>query len=223
MPKVLVHRIGEEHEPVAVIEDFAPQPDLLRQDALTRSFTAGERHYPGVKAAVPDDYLSRQWPVLAPILKQVFGACGRVAVLETSYALVTTAPDLLTLEQRLPHVDALEPGQLALIHYLVPGGSGGTAFYRHRSTGFETVDRARSAEYFQRLNHDLRQHGQPQPEYLNGSTPIFEQIGRFDGQYNRALVYRGRMLHSGAIDAGQRLSADPSAGRLTVTGFFKAD
>jgi hypothetical protein len=222
LPTVTVHRIGEEGEPVAVIENFAPEPSMLCNDAASRVFGASDDHYPGVKAPVTDDYLAKQWAILAPIFKEVFGVSGKVSVLDVAYALVTTAPGVLTLEQRLPHVDALEPGRLALIHYLVPEGSDGTAFYRHRSTGFETIDRARSAAYFSQLNDDLSTHGKPPLAYLDGSTPIFERIGHFDGHYNRALVYRGRMLHSGAIAAERQLPADPRGGRLTVTGFFAA-
>lgn len=220
---VTVHRIGEEREPVAVIENFAPDPGALRNDAAGRAFAADDKHYPGVKAPVGADYLARQWAVLAPIFKQVFAVSDKVSVLDATYALVTAEPAALTIEQRLPHVDALAPGRLALIHYLVPDGGDGTAFYRHRSTGFETIDRARSAAYFAALNDDLRTHGEPPPAYLNGSTAMFERTGHFDGHYNRALVYRSRILHCGAIGGDRPLSADPQTGRLTITGFFAAD
>ena len=223
LPTVTVHQIGNEGEPVAVIEHFSSEPDTLRDDASTRIFSPGEDHYPGVKAPVPDDYLSRHWALLGPVFRDVFGIRGKVSVLDVTYALVATSPSDLALEQRLPHVDALQPGRLALIHYLVPEGSDGTAFYRHRSTGFETVDRARSADYFKSLNEDIRKHGPPQSAYLNGSTPTFERTGHFEGHYNRALIYRGRLLHSGAIRTEQVLSADPQVGRLTITGFFACD
>lgn len=223
LPTVTVHSIGNEGEPVAVIEHFAPDPDALRDHAATCSFLARDDHYPGVKAVVGKDYLARQWAVLAPIFKQVFAVSGKVSVLDVDYALVSTLPEALTLEQRLPHVDALAPGRLALIHYLVPEGGDGTAFYRHRATGFETIDQTRSATYFAQMNDDLRNHGLPPPAYLNGGTPIFEQTGRFEGHFNRALVYRGRLLHSGAIGPDRALSDDPRKGRLTVTGFFAAD
>jgi Family of unknown function (DUF6445) len=223
LPTVTVHCIGEEREPVAVIENFAPEPLALREHAITCRFNSTDDHYPGLKAPVAADYLAQQWPILAPIFKEVFGVSGKVSVLDATYALVTTPPEALTLEQRLPHVDALAPGRLALIHYLVPEGSDGTAFYRHRRSGFETIDRTRSDSYFAQLNDDLHTHGLPPPAYLNGSNAIFEQTGHFDGRHNRALVYRGRLLHSGAIAAGDALIADPGHGRLTITGFFAAD
>ncbi len=223
LPTVTVHCIGNEAEPVAVIENFAPEPDVLRTYATTCRFGSTEDHYPGLKARIPADYLAQQWPILSPIFKEVFAVSGKVSVLEATYAIVNTPPEALTLEQRLPHVDALAPGRLALIHYLVPEGSDGTAFYRHRSSDFETIDRARSDTYFAQLNDDLRTHGEPPPSYLNGSNTIFEQVGHFDGHFNRALVYRGRLLHSGRIAAGDTLSDNPRHGRLTITGFFAAD
>jgi Family of unknown function (DUF6445) len=223
LPTVTVHSIGNECEPVAVIDNFAPDPDALREYATTCNFAPRDDHYPGVKAPVERDYLARQRSVVTPIFKEVFGLSDKVLVLDVDYALVTTPPEALTLEQRVPHVDALAPGRLALIHYLVPEGDDGTAFYRHRATGFETIDQTRSATYFAQMNDDLRDHGLPPPEYLNGSTPIFEQTARFEGRFNRALIYRGRLLHSGAIGPGRALSDDPRKGRLTVTGFFAAD
>ena len=223
LPTVTVHQIGSECEPVAVIENFAPDPDAIRDDAASRIFGPGDNHYPGVKSPAPTCYLERQWAVLKPVFNEVFGIKGKVGVLDVSYALVTTAPATLGLEQRLPHVDALAPGRLALIHYLVPGGCDGTAFYRHRKTGFETVDHARSAAYYTSLNDDLRTQGPPPLAYLDDNTPLFERIHHFDGRYNRALVYRGRVLHSGSIAADRELSADPLTGRLTITGFFAAD
>lgn len=223
LPTVTVCRVGAEGEPVAVVENFAPDPEYLRKDSAMRCFQASDDHYPGVKAPVSEDYLARQWGVLAPVFRDVFGITDKISVLDVTYALVADPRAVLTLEQRIPHVDALQPGRLALIHYLVPAGVDGTAFFRHRSTGFETIDPARSAVYFTKLNEDLRTHGQPPDAYPDGSTPIFEQTRHFEGRYNRALIYRGRLLHSGAISATGALSTDPATGRLTITGFFAAD
>lgn len=223
LPTVTVRLVGDEGEPVAVVENFAPEPGALREHATTLNFARGDDYYPGVKAVVDQAYLRTQQSVLGPIFREVFGIESRIAVLEASYAVISTPRQTLTLEQRLPHVDALEPERLALIHYLVPGGCDGTAFYRHRSTGFETITPARSAQYFDRLNADLRTHGGPPDAFPNGSTQIFEQIDHSPGHYNRALIYRSRLLHSGAISPDSILPADPRAGRLTITGFFASD
>ncbi|MBC7521726.1 MAG: hypothetical protein H7268_11630 [Sandarakinorhabdus sp.] len=218
-PSFTVHRVGNESELVVVIENFAADPGALRDDAATRAFAARDDHYPGIKAPAPDTDVAAQPAVLRPIVRDVFGA-DAIRVLDVCYSIVTAAPDQLALAQRLPHFDGLEPGGLALMHYLVPGGCDGTSFYRHRATGFETIDHARSTPYFAQLNADMRSHGQPPRAYLNGNTQTFECIGHFEGHYNCALVYRGNILHSGAISAESPLSVDPRTGRLTITGFF---
>ena len=222
-PGIVVRRVGREGEPVAVIDNFAPDPELARAAAAKAKFLASDDYYPGLKAAVPNAYLASQSGALATVFREVFGVSGAVAVLELSFAVVSASVDALALPQRIPHTDGLEPGRLALVHYLVPGGCDGTAFYRHRSTGFETIDRARSAEYFAALEGDMREHGVPSPTYPGSDTALFERTAHFEGVYNRALIYRGRILHSGAITPGREHAADAATGRLTITGFFAAD
>lgn len=219
--RVTVHSIGLEREPVVVIEDFVPDPAALRAAAAAARFESAGAHYPGIRAAVPSSYLAQVRSTLGPVFREVFGVSEAVSVLDVRFSIVTTPPPALSLEQRLPHVDALETGRLALVHYLGEVDGDGTAFYRHRATGFETIDHDRSARYFASLDADLRRHPPP-PAYLHGDTPVFERIGDFAGGYNRALVYRGRLLHCGAIRPDAVLPTDPATGRLTITGFFAA-
>ncbi len=218
-PDVRARRVGAEGEPVVVIDHFVPDPDALRAFADTCDFGPAGRHYPGIAASLPETYVREQGPLIATIARAVFGIADGLSLLEARFSIVTTAPSALSIEQCLPHVDAVEPGRLALIHYLVPGGTDGTAFYRHRSTGFETIDPARRDRYFAALNRDLATHGAP-GEYIAGDTPLFERIASIDGVYNRALLYRSHLLHSGTIADGAPLTSDPRTGRLTVTGFF---
>ncbi|MBJ6120752.1 DUF6445 family protein [Sphingomonas mollis] len=220
-PRVLVREMGNEREPVAIIDNFAADPDALRAFAAMQEYAPAGRHYPGIMAPLPDDYLRRQGPLIAMVLREVFGAIAEISVLEARFSIVTVAPASLSIEQRLPHVDALEPGRLALIHYLVPGGTDGTAFYRHRATGFETVDATRGPAYFAALHREIESTSLPNA-YIAADTPMFERTGHVDGAYNRALLYRSRVLHSGAISPDAVLPADPGTGRLTVTGFFAA-
>ena len=218
-PRVSVRRIGNEREPVAIIEAFAADPDALRHVAASQAYEPAGRNYPGIKASLPAAYLRDQGAVIGAVLREVFGLPGKVTVLEARFSIVVAPVDAPSLEQRLPHIDALEPGRMALIHYLVPSGTDGTAFYRHRSTGFETVDAHRSPAYLAALNAELKNEP-PAPRFIAGDTALFQRTARIDGIYNRALLYRSRCLHSGAISPGAALPADPATGRLTVTGFF---
>ena len=220
-PGIIARRIGAEGHAVAVVDGFHPDPDALRAHAVAGSFEPARRHYPGVRADLPADYFGRVGPALATVLAEVFGRPASVDLLDASFSIVTTPPDELTVPQRLPHVDAVERGRIALVHYLFPEGGDGTAFFRHRATGFELVDRARAAVYYPRLDAELRHGGAPPPAaYISGSTPLFERIGGVDARYNRAVIYRSAQLHSGAIAAGATLSPDPAVGRLTVTAFL---
>lgn len=220
-PDISARLIGRERQPLVVIDHFAPDPDSLRAAAIASRFEPARRHYPGIRAALPDGYLAAQRAILAAVLSEVFGHHGRVRVLDASFSIVTAAPEALSTEQRLPHVDAVEPGRIALVHYLSPDDGDGTAFFRHRATGFETVDEARAPAYFDRLGVELRENP-PGPAYIAGDTPLFERTALVEARCNRAVIYRSALLHSGAIGPGAALSPDPATGRLTVTAFLEA-
>ena len=51
---------------------------------------------------------------------------------------------------------------------------------------------------------------------------MFERIARYDCTFNRALIYRGRNLHSVNTPRSYEASADPRSGRLTVNTFLLA-
>lgn len=220
MTAVRIESIGTEAQPLAVIDDFAADPDALRRHAAAAAFTPALNHYPGVRAGLPADYLSNQLPVIAAVAAEAFGRRGPVTIVDASFSIVATPAGALSIPQRLPHVDAFTADRIALIHYLSPDDSDGTAFYRHRATGFETVDEARRDLFFRHLDTEIRYGGPPPPEYMLGDTPLFECVRSEPGCYNRALLYQGWNLHSGAISADNGLSADPGAGRLTVTAFL---
>jgi hypothetical protein len=142
------------------------------------------------------------------------------AVLDASFSMVTTPTHALSVAQRLPHIDAVESGRIALVHFLVPAGADGVAFFRHRASGFETIDADRARIYYPRLDQELREHGAPPAGYIADSNALFERIALVEGRYNRAILYRSALLHSGAIADTGALSDDPARGRLTVTGFL---
>jgi len=218
--EITAQHIGRERQPLVVIDGFAPDPDALRAAAIATAFEPAIHLYPGIRAPLPANYLPDQLPVIAEILAEVFGQPG-AAVIDASFSIVTTPPGKLSIGQRLPHCDAFARGRIALVHYLSEGG-GGTAFYRHRSTGFETVDEARAPIYSGQLDAELRHAAAPPQGYIDGDTPLFERTMRAEARYNRALIYRSFVLHSGAIAPDAALSPDPASGRLTVTGFLSA-
>lgn len=220
MTTVTVERIGSEAQPLVILDDFAPDPDSLRSFAQAADFAPALNHYPGVRADLPPSYLATQLPIIAAVAAQAFGGAGPVTVVDASFSIVSTPAGALAIPQRLPHIDAFTQDRIALVHYLSPTDGDGTAFFRHRSTGFETVDETKRDLFFRHLDIELRHGGMPPPEYISGDTPLFECIRTEPARYNRALLYRSWNLHSGAISPDNALSARPDAGRLTVTGFL---
>jgi Family of unknown function (DUF6445) len=217
---ISVELIGSEQQPVVVIDDFAPRPDTLVNDAGMLSFAPMGIHYPGIRANIARRMLT---PLLTPLVSTIADVFGYVAteITDAFYSLVTTPPDALTPIQRIPHFDGVEPSRLALLHYLAPDAPGGTAFYRHRSTGYDSVTVERLPSYRSMLDADFANAGLPPPAYIDGDTDIFEQIARFEGRFNRAILYRGNSLHCAWLPEGTALTADPAAGRLTANIFLE--
>lgn len=214
-----VHRHGAEAQPVVVIDGFTPDPQRFRDDAEFLSFASIGAHYPGVRAPVAAPMLRPLLADLAPVARAVF-ELTHLEVVDAFYSLVTTPAAALAPIQRLPHFDEVSPTRLALLHFLAPDETSGTAFYRHRATGFESVDAQRLPPYRAALDADLRHHGLPAPAYIGGDTPIYEQVALHLGRFNRALLYRSNTLHCAFIPPELTLSTDPARGRLTVNTFL---
>ena len=211
-------RIGNEAQPLVIVDGFASDPDGLRAAAAGAAFASAGQHYPGIRANLPDTYLRDQLPLVASALGREFGPCRRIRVVDAQFSIVTTTPDALDIRQRLPHVDAYGRNRIALIHYLSLTNRDGTAFFRHRGTGFETIDEMRAPTFFARLGSEVE--AMPPQGYIADDTALFDRIALVDAAYNRALLYRSYVLHSGAIATDAVLSADPALGRLTVTAFL---
>jgi hypothetical protein len=215
---ISVERHGAEAQPVVVIDHFA-DAERFRDDAAFLSFAPMGPHYPGLRAVVAPAMLRDLLARLAPVVAEVFGG-GDLEVVDAFYSIVTTPPAALTPIQRLPHFDEVSPTRLALLHYLSPDESSGTAFYRHRSTGFESIDAVRLASYRAALDEDLRKYGIPDPRYIAGDTPVFEQVASYSGRFNRAILYRSNTLHCAQLPDDMTFDADPGTGRLTVNTFL---
>ena len=222
--RVSLERIGQEREPVLVVEDVlrAPQ-NLIDYAAGEVSFAPAwgpEGGYPGVRAPAPLNYVETLVRSLSPVMEKAFGLADvALARAECNFSLVTQAPDALAPLQRIPHVDTTDPLQFALLHYLCPPGFGGTAFYRHRATGFEALTRERIPIYEAARARELAELG-ADPAYITGDTPHYAQTAAFDAGFNRLIVYRSRILHSGQIHTPAALAADPRRGRLTANIFL---
>ena len=219
MTALTVHRVGTERTPVLVVDRPGEADAALRAAGLgARYGQIGSPHFPGVRAEAPRAYAEQLARGLGPALAQAMGWGDAQLTVEASYfSIVTTPPGDLTLFQRVPHTDGLDEARVAVMHYL-SSEDGGTAFFRHRTTGFERVTPDRHAGYDRQLRTDLAEHGEPQG-YRRGSDAVFEEIFRVSAAPGRLAVYTGSLLHSGLVPDGP-LPADPARGRLTVNTFL---
>ena len=138
-----VQFVGTERQPVILIDEFVPDPRSLVDEAASLSYSTIGVHYPGTRVSVPPARLHSFMPGIVELVVDTFGCGTKLRLLEAYYSVVTTRPETLTPIQRLPHFDGLERERIALLHFLSTDRSSGTAFYRHRSTGFESIDAAR--------------------------------------------------------------------------------
>jgi Family of unknown function (DUF6445) len=216
-----INHHGQEAQPVIVIDGFVPRPEVLIGDAAMLAFRPIGLHYPGVRAKVSPAIVARFMDGLDALIADVFGLRKPFSEVECCYSLVTRPPAELAPIQRLPHFDSVDPGRIAILHYLAPGEEGGTGFFRQKSTGFETVSDDRLGRYTTALEADLALHGRPPAAYISGETPLFEQIAYYEARFNRAIIYRGHTLHCADIPPGMALPSDPLTGRLTVNTFVQ--
>jgi hypothetical protein len=213
--------VGAEQAPLLVIDDAVPNPDELVELAAAQTFTVQGRYYPGIRRAAPLRYHQFLLTTCRDVLLDCLDvSSGALRLSMCHYSLVTTPAHELAPLQRIPHVDSLSKQGLATIHYLFKTNLGGTAFYRHRQTGFESIDESRNAAYSHCLQAECLGPHAPGPSYINGDTPLFEQIAKQDGVFNRVLVYRRNVLHSGCIGADFVPDANPRTGRLSINSFI---
>lgn len=213
--------VGNDRAPVIVIDDVWPDARSLFEHAAGRTdYGASSLYYPGLRCAAPKEYARDIVQSLSGLIRNALGIQDPLAITDSVISLVTTPPEKLVPFQRVPHYDSTDPNRVALLHYLC--ASGGTSFYRHRSSGTETVTAAAEDEYIRKVNAEVRASGMPPPRYVDGDSPLFERIGRYEAAFNRALIYRGSMLHSVNVPPDFVPDTNPRTGRLSVNTFLLA-
>lgn len=220
---VRVEEVGNERSKVIHIANFFNDPDEVASAATGQKFERINLHYPGVRAPVEsglmaclNNTVAEHFPMLSSGLNAKWNGAAW-------YSIVTCPPEQLAPIQRLPHFDGFDETQVAVMIYLNHTEHGGTAFFRHRSTGFERVTEARYPEYKENLERDVSETGLPPARYITDGAPHFEKIGQSDATYNSLIIYPGTLLHSGVIRNDAPLLSDPANGRLTINGFFRPE
>jgi hypothetical protein len=214
-----VDYIGHSRAPVIVIEDAWPNALALVEAAAQRTdYGVRSLYYPGLRSSAPPEYANAILEALAELIRSTFGLQDELVVTDSTFSIVATPPEKLVPFQRVPHYDSADQNRIALLHYL--SELGGTSFYRHRSTGLETITAEAQETYIRTVNAEVKASGMPPHQYVDGDTELFERIARYDAAFNRALIYRGSMLHSVNVPLGFIPDTNPRTGRLTVNTFL---
>jgi hypothetical protein len=219
-PSINKLTLGRENAPLLVIDDAVADPDSLVELAATKVYSGVDNYYPGVRSKAPLSYQQFILEKYGALFREYFGIPGTLRFTGCQFSLVTRNHGELNELQRIPHIDSLSYRELALVHYLFKTDLGGTAFYRHRATGYEIVDEARKTEYFERVQRESVGPDKPEIAYINGDTALYEQIGRQEARFNRMLVYRRNSLHSGSLARNFVADPNPRTGRLSVNAFL---
>jgi hypothetical protein len=209
---VEVMRIGRRGIPVARVGNVLRNPDEVTAMGLAQTYTQDRNNfYPGMRAALPEAFSAALRAWLGRVLQREFDRD------DSYFSVVTTASaDLLPI-QRIPHYDSTDPGVFAAVIYLCDSRFSGTSFYRHRKTGYEEITAENCRNYQLAMDTDMRLHGPPKRQYMNGDSPLYELIYSNELKFNSAIVYPGRILHAGNISPTFTPPKSKDEWRLTVT------
>jgi len=216
-----VDHVGNEHQPVLVVDNFIGNADsLVEYAATTATFDVEKGLYPGVRFPAPGLYIEAMSKHLGGLIFSVFELPAHIRRgVKSVFSLVATRPDQLYPAQCVPHSDSAKMTDLASVHFLCGAEQGGTSLYRHKATGFEYVDDTRLDEYRTVIAAQEKMPDFPKG-YMNGSNHLFEQIASYEAVFNRIIIYRCTSLHSGNIAPDFTFDPNPKTGRLSINTFI---
>jgi hypothetical protein len=221
--RVQLQHVGQERQPLLIVDDVLADPEAMIDAARDAEFYAPKHtHYPGLNAPLPESYYRTVVTALRGPIAAAFGLSSDAYLKYFGFfALATTPVREAEPIQKIPHHDGPDPQRLAMVHYLGRGDHGGTGFFRHKATGFESVDHGRHETYVAVAQAQMTARGVGAAAYAGADMADYELVGQADCVFNRLIVYRNHVLHSALLGA-EAGSADPGAGRLTANGFIEA-
>mgnify|MGYP000754141965 CR=1 FL=1 len=225
--KIAVHELGEERNKIIVIDNAVPAAEGLIALAamgppfadVTNNSYPGKRRLLNPNSEAESDYVNYLCNIAGPAMHDAFGVKS-FKVDHASLSLMTKRSFEANPLTRIPHYDEIKRPKYALLHFLTTRPQGGTGFYRHRRTGYELISSERKDAFHEGLRQDWLAFGDPEMAYISGSNDAYEQIGYFEGHFNRLLIYSGALLHSAQVPDNFAYSADPRSGRLTANLFL---
>jgi hypothetical protein len=223
--QVKLAHIGRRRIAVCRVDNVLHDPEGVAALGFAQPYAQDRSNlYPGVRAPMPESFSTafRAW--LTPILQRNSVLAGSRALYGDSsfFSVVTTASTDLLPIQRIPHYDSTDQNLFAAVIYLCDTRFSGTSFYRHRKTGYEEITEENRNNYQLALDNELRLHGAPSREYMNGDSVLFEAIFSNELNFNSAIIYPGRILHAANINRQFNPPKDKNEWRLTVTALLQS-
>lgn len=221
--RIEILRVGDSEEPVVVVDNVLVDPDALIEHAAQAAFDLppAASRYPGLVAPLPDTYRNQVAQLLLGPMAGSFGVNpGFRPPSYGFFGLATVGPEAMTPAQAAPHIDSHRLNSFATVHYLSPAAFGGTAFYRHKATGYEVVTPIRSDGYRRLRRQELEAH---KDRPLEEVRQLYEEIAHVEARFNRLIFYRAGLFHSACLTAGVDLGNTPRTGRLTANMFFNTE
>lgn len=214
-----VLHFGNENTPVICIDDFLVSLDFMKTYAVESAefYKEPKSSYPGLRAALPQDFLDLISPLIAQPIRDIFHIPSKYEgfVARSDYSLVTSQPETLRPAQKIPHADSSRIGDFAILLYVNEGHFGGTSFYRHKSTGIELLIDHHEKKYWDSVNSYINEYANKDIGFINGSDEHYERIGSIPYKPNRLVVYPTVLLHSGDLTPAA-IDSNPHTGRLTI-------
>ena len=218
-------RVGQCAVAVTVADNVLLRPQQLAEFGLGLTFVEDDGNlYPGVRARVPAEFSRPFHAWLTHTLRctGVLEASSYVHEDASFFSIVNKNRANLLPLQRIPHYDSADPRVFAAVIYLFDRANSGTSFYRHRTTGYETIGDDNKDNYKIALNRNMKNLGPPAREYTNGSNALFERTHSVDSAFNRIVIYSGNVLHAADIDGSLFTGNDNSQWRLTISSLIKS-
>jgi hypothetical protein len=218
-------RVGKCPIAVTVADNVLLHPQQLAEFGLGLTFVEDDSNlYPGVRARVPAEF-SRPFHAWLTNTLRCTGVLEESSYVHEDasfFSIVNKNRANLLPLQRIPHYDSIDPRVFAAVIYLFDRANSGTSFYRHRTTGYETIGDDNKDNYKMALNRNMKALGPPAREYANGSDALFERTHSVDSVFNRIVIYSGNVLHAADIDGSLFTGNDNSQWRLTISSLIKS-
>lgn len=183
---------------IQVLDDFLPNPDLVRASALRAGFGTWRPNQGDIGASFYDGVTF--WGDHATLFSALHKVLGQI--IPSSMFFRITNP---SMEHALIHSDR-EYGEYTAIVYLSRSSQfSGTAFYKHRETGMVNMPplhELMASPLFPKIRQQM----------LDGNEEDWETYDFVDAKYNRCLIFDAPKIHCripktgyGSIDEDSRL------------------